>query len=160
VPTAVPGENHELVMPVDIGATWSRTIADVPIHFEYVAEIMVNDQPQPNNSGISMGTQYDENQFVSCRIQIAPRWVAADRLVTPGTTGAGKYEAQAASLAGMVARCLYEAQSEDATEDGRTVSGAWVNLYLEWCGPIMQPLGMPVSDGTCDVPPFSATLPG
>jgi|SRR5690625_2700501 len=151
-PATQAEESHVLLMPAETGTTWSATIDGVAVELEYVAEIILNGQPAPNNAGISVSSHFQDNQFGGCKIQIAPRWVAAERLGTAGTSAAAKYEAQTASLARMLATCFHASLGEDAPEDSVAYVDGWAELYLERCGPIMQPLGMPVTDGTCEVP--------
>jgi len=145
----------QLVMPFGTGTEWSATVAGIDVQFAYVEELSVGGEPAPNNAGISTYFAPDE-----CSITLAPRWITADRLVMAGATAAEKYEAQAASLSRAVAACIHSSLGDDVPTDYWVYAEAWSELYLETCGPIMAPLGLPVDDGSCDVPDYLAVLPG
>ncbi len=165
VPAATDADTASGPVPNELteGAQWTATVLGVPINYRVVSEFeprfdgtprLPDEMPVP----VLMYTVHD-----ACHVDLHTSFLGGQY---PGVVGLSesdmKYQ-QAYGLSGSVGLCLLLAVDPDAEVqrnefDMPATSGLWGDRYMAACGDLLQPLGIPIGDGECDVPAIESVL--
>lgn len=99
-----------------------------------------------------------------CTLDLHTSFMAGEYRDVRGMNAADVRRSQVRSLASLLSLCLVEELVDRDAPVKRDERGLpefsrwWYDVYLEECGPLLQPLGFPVNDGQCVLPDLQTIL--
>ncbi len=142
---------------------WSAEIMGIGVQYRIVDEFEEHIRWAPEEMNVP-AVASSNPEAGDCRIDLHTSFVAGEYRDVQNLAGADVRSAQARSLASLVHSCLVELLIDPEAEIEREESGypiftrSWAEVYVEDCGGLLQPLGVPAADGECELPDLHSLL--